>query len=144
MSLQVTRSQPSWRKSDGRVIRLELWLVALGVVSALLIEVSQSARVAEISMELDKTRSTLQQAQARLEFVRAELDRRSTRAELSPLASRMGLAPPGPGQVVILPAEYLASPAARHAPADPPLLSLAEKASRIFVQEATARSRSED
>src|SRR5204863_7893241 len=43
MSRQVTRSQPSWRRPDGRFIRAELWLVALGVVSALLIQVSQSA-----------------------------------------------------------------------------------------------------
>ena len=92
-------------------------------------------------MELDKTRSTLQQAQARLEFARAELDRRSTRAELSALASRLGLAPPDAGQVVILPAEYLAHSAARHVPDHTSLLSWA---SRIFVQEATARSRSED
>lgn len=144
MSRQVTRSQPSWRRPDGRFIRVELWFVALGVVSALLIEVSQSARVAEISMELDKTRSTLQQAQARLEFVRAEIDHRSTRAELSPLASRLGLAPPDAKQVVILPAEYLAAPATRRQRTNAPLLSWAEKASRIFVQEATARSRSED
>lgn len=144
MSRQVTRSQPSWRKSDGRFIRMELWLVALGVVSALLIEVSQSARVAEISMELDKTRSALQKAHAQLEFRRAELDRRSTRAELSPLATRLGLAPPEQGQVVELPAEYLASPAVRRARTSTPLLSWAEKASRIFVQEATARSRSGD
>ncbi len=144
MSRPVTRSQPSWRKPDGRFIRVELWLVALGVVSALLIQVSQSAREAEISMELDKTRSTLQQAQARLEFVRAELDRRSTRAELFPFASQLGLAPPDESQVVILPADYLAPPAARHVPGNATLLSWAEKASRIFVQEATARSRSED
>ena len=144
MSRQVTTPSPSWRRSDGRAVRLELWLVALGVVSALLIEVSQSARVAEISMQLDKTRATLQQTQARLEFVRAELDRRSTRGELSPLASSMGLAPPASGQVVILPAEYLSAPVARRAAPSAPMLAWAERASRIFVQEATARSRSED
>src|SRR5262249_33519238 len=75
MKGKVIRSAPSWRKEGVRFVRPELWLVALGVVSALLVEVSQSARVAEISMELDKTRSTLQSAQARLEFERAELDR---------------------------------------------------------------------
>lgn len=144
MKGKVIRSAPSWRREGARIVRPELWLVALGVVSALLVEVSQSARVAEISMELDKTRSTLQSAQARLEFERAELDRRSTRAALSPLASRMGLAPPEAGQVVILPAEYLANPAARPPRASGRLVAWAEKASRIFVTEATARSRSED
>ena len=141
MSRKVPRSRASWRVVDGRM-RPELWLLALGVVSALLVEVSQSARVAEISMQLDKTRATLQQAQARLEFVRAELDRRSTRAELSPLASRLGLEPPDAGRVVTLPAEYLARPTSRRS--HDRALSLVEKASRIFVQEATARSRSED
>jgi len=138
------RSAPSWRKEGVRFVRPELWLVAMGVVSALLVEVSQSARVAEISMELDKTRSTLQAAQARLEFERAELDRRSTRAALSPLASRLGLAPPDAGHVVILPAEYLASSAAQPAKANGRWMAWAEKASRIFVTEATARSRTDD
>ena len=144
MTRKVPRSTPSWRKSDGRVLRPEPWLLALGVVAALIVEVSQSARVAEISMQLDKTRAALQQAQARLEFVRAELDRRSTRAELSPLASRLGLAPPDAGHVVLLPAEYLASAPARRPARNGPLVAWAERASRIFVQEATARSRSED
>lgn len=144
MSRKVPRSSSSWRAHDGRGIRPEALVLALGVIGALLTEVSQSARVAEVSMELDKTRSTLQECQARLEFVRAELDRRSTRAELSPLASRLGLAPPDAGQVVVLPAEYLARPAVERTPQGPALVAWAEKASRIFVQEATARSRSED
>jgi hypothetical protein len=144
MKGKVIKSAPSWRKEGVRFVRPELWLVALGVVSALLVEVSQSARVAEISMQLDKTRSTLQAAEARLEFERAELDRRSTRAALSPLASRLGLAPPDAGHVVILPAEYLASPAAQPAKANGRLMAWAEKASRIFVTEATARSRTDD
>ena len=144
MKGKVIRSAPSWRKEGVRFVRPELWLVAMGVVSALLVEVSQSARVAEISMELDKTRSTLQAAQARLEFERAELDRRSTRAALSPLASRLGLAPPDAGHVVILPAEYLASSAAQPAKANGRWMAWAEKASRIFVTEATARSRTDD
>jgi hypothetical protein len=143
MKGKVIRSAPSWRKEGVRFVRPELWLVAMGVVSALLVEVSQSARVAEISMELDKTRSTLQAAQARLEFERAELDRRSTRAALSPLASRLGLAPPDAGHVVILPAEYLANSAAQPAKANGRWMAWAEKASRIFVTEATARSRTD-
>lgn len=142
MSRQVTRSQPSWRKDGGPRVRLELWLVALGVVSALLVEVSQSARVAEIAMERDKMRVALTQARARLDFVRDEMDRRSTRAELTPVASKMGLAPPDAGHVVLLPAEYLA-PATRPGTRKSTLTTLAERASRIFVQEATARSRSE-
>jgi len=144
MKGKVIRSAPSWRKEGVRFVRPELWLVAMGVVSALLVEVSQSARVAEISMELDKTRATLQAAQARLEFERAELDRSSTRAALSPLASRMGLAPPDAGHVVILPAEYLASAEAQPARSNGRWVAWAEKASRIFVTEATARSRSGD
>ena len=84
----------------------------------------------------------LVQAQARLEFVRAQLERRITRAELAPEASRLGLSPADPGQVVALPAEYLAVDAAAESNADDAsLLGLAERASRALVPEATARAR---
>ena len=99
--------------------------------------------MAEISMELDQTRSALQQAHARLEYVRAELERRSTRAALAPLGYQMGLAPSDAQQVVVLPVEYLAGGGRRRAGHATPL-SWAERASRIFVPEARARTRSED
>ena len=138
----VRRPVPSWRVSERRVVRPELWLLATLVAGMLLVEVWGSARVAELALSLDQMRTTLQQAHARLDFVRAELERRHTRAELAPLATRLGLAPPEQQQVVVLPAEYLAD--AEHAPPrrdSAVLLTWAERASRILVPEARARGR---
>ena len=138
----VRHSNPSWRAREGRVARPELWLLATVVVGMLLVEVWQSTRVAELSLTLDQSRTALQQAHARLDFVRAELERRSTRAELAPLASQLGLAPPDAQQVVVLPAEYLAEGEVADRSADRPLLAWAERVSRVLVPEAKARGRS--
>ena len=142
MNPKSGRPLPTWRAQDRRVARPELWLLAGLVVGMLLIEVWQSTRMAELSLTLDQSRSALQQAHVRLEFVRAELERRSTRAELAPLAKQLELAPPDAGQVALLPPEFLApreDPSRSH----PNLLvALAERASRVFVSEAGARSRS--
>lgn len=138
----VRRSIPSWRAREGRVARPELWLLAALVVGMLLTEVWQSTRVAELSLTLDQSRTALQQAHARLDFVRAELERRSTRAELAPLATKLGLASPEAQQVVMLPAEYLASSEVAPRKDDHSLLALAERVSRVLVPEAKARGRS--
>jgi len=138
-----TRCSPlSWRAPEARVARPELWLLATVLVGVLLIEVWQSARVAELSLNLDQARSALEQAQARLDFVRADLERRTTRAELAPLASRLGLAPLDAQQVVVLPAEYLVGERGRDREGDGlSVLAWAERASRALVPEATARVR---
>jgi hypothetical protein len=116
--------------------------MALIAVGVLLVEVAQSARVAQLCFDLDRTRSALQQAQARLEFVQAQLERRTTRAELAPLASELGLAPARMQQVVALPASYLAGDdAATGDGRSVALLSWAERVSRALVPEATARGR---
>ena len=75
--------------------------------------------------------------------VRGELlDRRTTRAELAPQASKLGLKPADPRQVVALPAEFLAADAPADGSIDQAsLLGLAERASRVLVPEATARVR---
>jgi hypothetical protein len=142
MNPKSGRPLPTWRASDRRAARPELWLLAALVVGMLLMEVWQSTRMAELSLTLDQSRSALQQARARLDFVRAELERRSTRAELAPLASQLGLAPPDAQQVVTLPAEYLASGEVptRSDPAS--LMAMAERVSRFLVPEAKARGRS--
>ena len=74
--------------------------------------------------------------------MRAELERRSTRAELAALAKQLRLAPPDVQQVVVLPAEYLASGEASSPVEDRSLASLAERVSRVLVPEAKARGRS--
>jgi hypothetical protein len=141
MNRPVGRSIPSWRARGGSVARPELWLLAAAVVGMLLVEVWQSARMAELSLALDQSRTALQQAHARLDFVRAELERRSTRAELAPLASQLGLAPPDVQQVVALPAEYLAEGNSERRD-DASRMAWAERVSRVLVPEAKARGRS--
>jgi hypothetical protein len=111
----------------------------------LLVEVWAGSRVAQLSLTLGHDRTALEKAQARLAFVRADLERRTTRAEAAPLASRLGLAPAEAQQVVALPNAYLASatapPRDRNAV---PVLAWAERASRAIVPEATARVRAEN
>ncbi len=136
------RSRPSWRIPEGRAIRPELWLVAAAAVGMLLAEVWLSSRAAELSLTLDKHRSALVAAQARLEFVHAQLERQTTRATLAPLASELGLSPADVRQVVVLPSAYLAAPGAPARSGDAPsLVAWAERVSRVLVPEATARDR---
>ena len=71
MSRDMRRSKPSWTAPERRAVRPELWLLAVTVVAVLLAEVWQSSRMAELSLTLGQQRAALQQAQARLEFVRA-------------------------------------------------------------------------
>jgi hypothetical protein len=142
MSKEAHRSHPSWRASEMRAIRPMPWLLALAVVGMLLVEVWQSSRMAELSLTLDQSRTTLERAQARLDFVRADLERRTTRAELGPVAARLGLAPLDAQQVVVLPSEFLAQDGVRTRERESlPVLAWAERASRALVPEATARAR---
>ena len=142
MKSSFRRNRPRWRAPESRVSRPGLWLAALALVGMLLVEVGQSSRMAELSLELDQNRAALAQAQARMEFVQAQLERRTTRAELAPQANKLGLAPADPRQVVALPAEFLAAEApADGNPENATLLGLAERASRALVPEATARAR---
>jgi hypothetical protein len=143
MKREWRRSAPSWR-AEARIIRPELWLLALGVVGVLLIEVRQSSRMAELSLQLDRSRASLEQAEARLDFVRAEIERRTTRAELVPVAERLGLAPLDAGQVVALPSGYLVTDESSGAQRPATVLAWAERAARSLVPEATARTRTND
>jgi hypothetical protein len=140
MNRNVRRSLASWRAPDRRAFRPELWFVALVAVGMLLVEVWQSSRMAELCLALDHNRAGVQQAQARLEYLHAQLDRRTTRAELAPQADLLGLVPVDARQVVQLPPEYLAAdqPARR---GSRPALAWAEGVSRALVPEATARDR---
>jgi hypothetical protein len=136
------RSRPSWRVPEGRAIRPELWLVAAAAVGMLLVEVWLSSRVAELAITLDRNRSALVAAQARMEFVQAQLERQTTRATLAPLACELGLSPADVGQVVALPAAYLAASSASTRSAAAPLATAwAERIARALVPDATARGR---
>jgi hypothetical protein len=137
--------RPSWRLSEGRVVRPELWLAATVVVGMLLVEVWQNSRMAELCLALEQNRTALARANARMDFVRAGFERRTTRAELAPLASELGLAPADAQQVVTVPSEYLADGGSGSGErGSPSLLALAERASRALVPDARAKSRSEN
>jgi hypothetical protein len=136
------RVRPSWRALEARPARPELWLLAAALVGMLLVEVWQSSRMAELGYERDRIQASLEQSEARLEFSRAELERRTTRAELAPLAIQLGLAPADVRQVVALPSAYLAdAPRGDTRGSSSTLLAMAERVSRAIVPEATARDR---
>lgn len=145
MSASSRRSRPSWRTPEGRALHPEWWLFAAMLVGILLVEVWQSAHMAQLCFELDRTRAATNRVRARLEFQRADLERRTTRAQLAPVAMELGLAPADARQVVVLPSEYLAdarTPAGGGTPAS--LVAWAEGAARALVPEARARGRMDD
>ncbi len=142
MNMGPRRSRPSWRALDGRAVRPESWLMAAAVVGILLVEVAMSSRVAELSLGLDRNRKALEGMQARLEYVRAQLERQTTRATLTPLANQLGLSPADARQVVVLPASYLAAGRTNTRSTDAPsLVAWAERLKSELVPDATARSR---
>ena len=141
MNRNVHRPLASWRAPDRRSLRPELWVVALVALGMLLVEVWQSSRMAELCLALDRNRAAVQQAQARVQYLRAELDRHTTRAELAPQAGLLGLVPVDARQVVQLPPEYLAAADDRAGGEVRPALAWAERVSRVLVPEATARAR---
>jgi len=142
---QAHRNRPSWRATEMRVTRPGLWLIAAAVVGMLLVEVWAGSRVAQLSLTLGHNRTALERADARLAFLRADIERRTTRAETAPLASRLGLAPADAQQVVVLPTAYLAASTPRsRTGSSVRMLALAERVSRVLVPEATARVRADN
>ena len=99
MSRTPRRARPSWQVAEVLIPRPELWMCAAVVLAMLLTEVWQASRLAQICLGLDQVRTASVQANARLEYLRAAAERRSTRAELVPLAASLGLAPAGAKQV---------------------------------------------
>ena len=102
MNTEVRRSAARWRVPERRALRPEWWVLALAVVGVLLVEVWQSSRMAELCFDLARNRTEVQQAQARLEYLQAELDRHTTLANLAPQAGLLGLVPADDQQVVQL------------------------------------------
>ena len=142
MSRSPRPTRPSWQVADSLVPRPEYWMCAALVLGMLLTEVWQTSHLAQICLSLDQVRTASVQANARLEYLRAAAERRSTRAELVPLASSLGLAPAEAKQLVLLPSEYLADD--RTTPRDEgsaSLLAWAERASGALLPEASAGSR---
>jgi hypothetical protein len=139
------RSRPFWLSTEGRGIDPMWCLCAAALLGMLLVEVWQTSHMTELCLRLEQSRTAVERGAARLDFVRADFERRTTRAELAPLASELGLAPADVQQVVNLPSEYLAAGETTTpggSPASP--LAWAERASRALVPEATARDRNSD
>lgn len=144
MSAALRRSRPFWHASDARVLRPELWLVAAVAVAMMLVEVWQSSMVADLCLRLDRTRSTLQQTEARLQYLNAGLEQRTTRSELAATAAAMGLVPADDSHVVNLPSEYLASNQEGGTGGASKRESIAERIARVVVPDARARDRAEN
>jgi len=141
MNRDVRRPLASWRMPDRRALRPQWWCIALVAAGMLLVEVWQSSKTAELCLALGLDRTAVQRAEARVEYLRAQLDRRATRAELTPQALRLGLVPADAKQVVQLPPEYLAVEDRRTGPDSRSVLAWAERLSRAVVPEAWARGR---
>ena len=133
------RPRVLWNAGESRTPRFGVWLAAFALLGLLLAEVWQNARVTQLCVNLERSQKALTAAEAREAYVRAQIERRATRASLSPMAGSLGLVPADAGQVVMLPAEYLARDESRE-PSVP--MALAERFSRALVPEATARERS--
>ena len=130
---------------EGRPLPPGLALAALCLVGMSLLEVWQNSRLAQLSLALEQHRAALTRADARMEFVGALVERRTTRTELAPLAAELGLKPADAQQVVALPSEFLADRGAVARDGDPvPLWAWAERASRALVPEARAKGRTEN
>jgi hypothetical protein len=134
---------PAWRVSEGIARWVAPCLLGAILVAALLGEVWQSSRVAQLSLRNDRVRVAVDAARARLEFLRADLDHCTTRAQLAPVALDLGLRPADAQQVVLLPAAYLAHEETRERGAAPgSVAALAERVARALVPDAWARGRS--
>jgi hypothetical protein len=141
MSLERRRSVPSWRVSDARPFRPQLALAALAVLGVLLLEVWQCSTVASLSEQVGKATHALQQANADLEWTRAQLERESSRAALGPVAEAIGLKPADPQRIVSLPEEYLEPSESRRSAAPHSLVAMASGALHALVPDAAARGR---
>ena len=140
MRAGLRRSRPFWHASDARALRPELWLVAGVAVTMMLVEVWQSSKVADLCLKLDQSRSALQQTEARLQYLQASLERRTTRSGLAAPAAALGLVPADNSQVVSMPTAYLGSSQETGGGGDR-LGSLAERIAHVIVPEARARTR---
>lgn len=137
----IRRDVPSWRRPDGREIRLGPVLAALGLLCMLLLEVWQSGLVRSLSVQTSETTRRLQLASAELEWTRSVREDGLDRAGVAPMAAGLGLRPTDPEQFVSLPEEYLAKSEAPVIGARKGLLAAVGRALSPVVQDAQARGR---
>jgi len=142
MNAGLHRSGPFWRARESRIVRPELWGLAIVVVGMLLVEVWQSSRMTELCMTLEQRRTVLTQEHSRLEYARGTFDRDLTGLQQEPIAARLGFVPMDRTQQIDLPAGYLASQSPARPPAASSRIALLDRIAHALIPDATARSRS--
>jgi hypothetical protein len=120
-------------------IPLVAWIVGLVLVASF-VEVWQATRVSELTLSIDKTSAQLSQADSRLADLEARLAAKRTRPALAALATRMGMKPAEPSQIVVIPAAYLAGNDFAENPAGT-LVALGRRVADAVVPSARARGR---
>jgi len=107
----------------------------------LLLEVWQTSTVASLSEQVGRATHALQQANAELEWTRAQLVRESSRSVLGPVANAIGLKPADPTSIVSLPEEYLEPSDAPKGGASRSAVAYAGRVLQSLVPDASARGR---
>lgn len=124
---------------ERRGVPLGVWILSL-VLGAVFVEVWQVTRVSELSMALGKTEKAIAEAEARRDYLDAQIAATRTRPALERTASRLGMQPAEPEQIVVVPAAYLADgPGAEEGGRF--LASLGRRVAESFVPTARAKSR---
>jgi hypothetical protein len=142
MNAGLRRKGPFWLAPESRIVRPELWGLAIVVVGMLLVEVWQSSRMTERCMALEQQRTILTQERSRLEYARVTFDRDLTGSQQEPRAARLGFVPMDGTQQIDLPAAYLASEGTAQTPVATSRMALLDRIAHALVPDATARSRS--
>jgi hypothetical protein len=118
-----------------------MFLLAMGVLSLLLLEVWQTSTVASLSVQVGRSVHELQQASAERAWTASRLEQSTNRSELGPVAGALGLQPVDPRQIVTLPEEYLEPAPTRQPSPSSPVLAMAGRALDALVPDAAARGR---
>jgi CRP-like cAMP-binding protein len=124
---------------DKKGVPLIAWVVGLVLVASF-VEVWQATRVSELTISIDKTSAQLSQAQSRLSDLESRLAACRTRPALAGIASRLGMKPAEPTQIVMIPAAYLAGTDLPES-AGSQIAMLGRRVAEFVVPSARARSR---
>lgn len=124
---------------DRRGVPLGVWILGL-VLFAVFVEVWQVTRVSELTYALDKNEKAIAEAEARRDYLDAQLASTRTRIALERAAQKIGMKPAEPSQIVVVPAAYLADgPGAEEGGQF--LAALGRRVAESFVPTARAKSR---
>jgi cell division protein FtsL len=116
-------------------------MLLFGVVLAVaFIEVWESTAVSQLTLEIDRLEVELREADARQSYLDARAAASGSRVRLASIAERLDLRPADPGQVVVIPREYLGAAPVKGRP-EHGLAAATRRASEILVPAARARER---